>query len=224
MVVEDCQMGDRHRKTALFDQFARVGKALASGKRLELLDLLAQGERDVASLADAADLGLTSASAHLQVLRQANLVATRRERTRILYRLAGREVAELYARLREVAQSRLPDVEAARVAYLGDEGGQPVTREQLQRLAKRRNVTVLDVRPREEYAAGHIPGAVSIPLDELDRRLSELPDDGQIIAYCRGAYCVLAHDAVRLLTAHGRNARRLGDGMLEWRLADLPVA
>ena len=133
----------------------------------------------------------------------------------MLYRLAGRDVAKLYARLRDVAQSQLPDVEAARVSYLGGEGGQPVTREQLQRLAKRRNVTILDVRPQEEYAAGHIPGAVSIPLDELADRLSELPDDGHIIAYCRGAYCVLSHDAVRLLTARGRKAQRLGDGMLD---------
>ena len=217
-------MGDRDRKTALFDQFARVGKAMASGKRLELLDLLAQGERDVASLAAAADLGVTSASAHLQILRQANLVSTRRDGTRIVYALAGRDVADLYGRLREVGQSHLPDVEAARRAYLGDDGGEPVTRDQLQQLAKRRKVTVLDVRPREEYTAGHIPGAVSIPLDELANRLAELPDDGQVIAYCRGAYCVLAHDAVRLLHRRGRRARRLADGMLEWRLADLPVA
>jgi rhodanese-related sulfurtransferase/DNA-binding transcriptional ArsR family regulator len=217
-------MGDRQRKTTLFDQFARVGKALASGKRLELLDLLAQGERDVASLAAAADLGLTTASAHLQSLRQANLVTTRRDGTRVLYSLAGRDVADLFARLREVAQSHLPDVEAARVTYLGDDGGRPVTRDELQQLAKAETVTVLDVRPREEYAAGHIPGAVSIPLDELSKRLAELPGDGQIVAYCRGAYCVLAHDAVRLLRAHGRDATRLADGMLEWRLADLPIA
>jgi rhodanese-related sulfurtransferase/DNA-binding transcriptional ArsR family regulator len=217
-------VGDRDRKTALYEQFARVGKALASGKRLELLDLLAQGERDVASLATAAGLGVTTASAHLQTLRQANLVTTRRDGTRILYRLAGRDVAGLYSRLREVAQSHLPDVEAARVAYLGADGGQPVTREQLQHLAKTTTVTVLDVRPREEYAAGHIPGAVGIPLEELADRLAELPDEGQIVAYCRGAYCVLAHDAVRLLTAHGLTANRLADGMLEWRLADLPVA
>ena len=217
-------MGDRDRKTTLFEQLARVGKALASGKRLELLDLLAQGERDVASLAAAADLGLSTASAHLQTLRHANLVTTRRDGTRILYRLAGRDVADLYARLRDVAQSHLPDVEAARIAYLGDDGGKPVTRDQLQQLAKTSTITVLDVRPAEEYAAGHIPGAVSIPLDELADRLAELPDDGQIIAYCRGAYCVLAHDAVRLLTTHGRTATRLADGMLEWRLADLPVA
>jgi rhodanese-related sulfurtransferase/DNA-binding HxlR family transcriptional regulator len=190
---------------------------------LELLDLLAQGERDVASLAAAADLGMTTASAHLQTLRQANLVTTRRDGTRVLYRLAGRDVADLYARVREVAQSHLPDVEAARVAYLGDDGGQPVTRDQLQQLAKTTNVTVLEVRPREEYTAGHIPGAVSILVNELADRLDDLPDDGQIVAYCRGAYCVLAHDAVRLLHAHGRQARRLADGMLEWRLAGLPV-
>jgi rhodanese-related sulfurtransferase/DNA-binding transcriptional ArsR family regulator len=217
-------VGDRDHKTALYDQVARVGKALASGKRLELLDLLAQGERDVASLAAAADLGVTTASAHLQTLRRANLVATRRDGTRILYRLAGRDVADLYARLRDVARSHLPDVEAARTAYLGDDGGHPVTRGQLRRLTETRSVTVLDVRPRDEYAAGHIPGAVSIPLDELAGRLAELTDDEQIVAYCRGAYCVLAHDAVRLLAARGRDARRLADGMLEWRLAGLPVA
>lgn len=217
-------MGDRDRKTALFDQFARVGKALASGKRLELLDLLAQGERDVASLAAAAELGLTTASAHLQTLRQANLVTTRRDGTRVLYRLASDDVAALYARLRDVARAQLPDVEAARAAYLGDDGGQAVTRDELRRLAAARSVTVLDVRPAEEYAAGHIPGAVSIPLEELADRLAELPDGAQIVAYCRGTYCVLAHDAVRLLHAHGRRATRLGDGMLEWRLAGLPVA
>src|SRR5215475_2929289 len=211
-VLEEALVGDRERKSALYDQFARVGKALASGKRLELLDLLAQGERDVASLASAADLGLTTASAHLQTLRQANLVATRRDGTRILYRLAGRDVAELYSRLREVAQSHLPDVEAARVAYLGEDGGQPVTRDQLQELAKRRGVVVLDVRPDEEFRAGHIPGAVGIPVEELADRLAELPDDGQIIAYCRGAYCVMAHDAVALLRGQGWRARRLADG------------
>jgi rhodanese-related sulfurtransferase/DNA-binding transcriptional ArsR family regulator len=221
--LEDDELGNRDHKIALFDQFARVGKALASGKRLELLDLLAQGERDVASLAAAADLGLTTASAHLQTLRQANLVATRRDGTRILYRLAGSDVADLFARLREVAQSHLPDVEAARVTYLGADGGEPVTRDELRRLAKTTNVTVLDVRPAEEYVAGHIRGAVSIPLDELADRLAELPDDGQIVAYCRGAYCVLSHEAVRLLRAHGREAVRLADGMLEWRLAGLPV-
>jgi rhodanese-related sulfurtransferase len=215
-------MGDRAAKTALFDQFGRVGKAVASGKRLELLDLLAQGERTVDALAQAAELGLTTASAHLQTLKQANLVATRRAGTKIYYRLAGPDVAALLALVRSVANTHLPDVEAARVAYLGADTEQ-VTREELLRRADS-GITVLDVRPREEYAAGHIPGAVSVPLEELPWRLAELPDHQEIVAYCRGAYCVLAHDAVRLLTAHGRPARRLTDGMLEWRLANLPIA
>jgi rhodanese-related sulfurtransferase/DNA-binding transcriptional ArsR family regulator len=217
-------MGDRAAKTALFDQFARVGKALASGKRLELLDLLAQGERTVEALAWAADLGLTTASANLQVLKQANLVATRREGTKIYYRLAGPDVAALFALLRAVANDHLPDVEAARTAYLGPDTTTEVGRDELLRRARAGEVVVLDVRPPEEYAAGHIPGAVSIPVEELADRIDELPRDQEIVAYCRGAYCVLAHDAVRLLAERGRQASRLAEGMLEWRLAELPVA
>jgi rhodanese-related sulfurtransferase/DNA-binding transcriptional ArsR family regulator len=216
-------MGDRDAKTALFEQFARVGKALGSGKRLELLDLLAQAERTVESLARAAELGVTTASAHLQTLKQANLVATRRAGTKIYYRLAGADVAALYDLVRTVASEHLPDVEAARVAYLGADTDQ-VTRDELLQRVRSGQATVIDVRPAQEYAAGHIPGAVSIPLEELAERLADLPMDQEIVAYCRGAYCVLAHDAVRLLTAQGRPARRLADGMLEWRLADLPVA
>jgi rhodanese-related sulfurtransferase len=222
-------MADRGAKTALYEQFARVGKALASGKRLELLDLLAQGERSVDALARAADLGLTSASAHLQTLRQAGLVTTRRDGTRIHYSLAGDDVAGLYAQLRSVAQAHLTDVEAARIAYLGPMGGhgtepvEEVTRDDLLERIRAGEAVVLDVRPVEEYAHGHIPGAIGIPLDQLAHRLAELPDDAQIVAYCRGAYCVLAHDAVRLLHACGRRAARLADGMLEWRLAGLPV-
>lgn len=216
-------MGDREAKTALFDQFARVGKALASGKRLELLDLLAQGERTVEALARAAELGLTTASAHLQTLKQANLVMTRREGTKIYYRLAGTDVAALYALVRTVASTHLPDVEAARVAYLGPDT-EEVTREELIRRAQAGTAVVLDVRPREEYDAGHIPGAISIPAEELANRLADLPADQEIVAYCRGAFCVLAHEAVRVLTGNGRRASRLTEGMLEWRLADLPVA
>ncbi len=216
-------MGDREAKNALFDQFARVGKALASGKRLELLDLLAQGERTVDALAKSAELGLTTASAHLQTLKQANLVATRRDGTKIFYRLAGDDVAALFAMLRTVADDRLPDVRSAREAYLGDDTD-AVSREELLDRVRSGRATVIDVRPAEEFAAGHIPGAVSVPLDELADRLAELPADQEIVAYCRGAYCVLSHDAVRLLTAQGRTALRLADGMLEWRLADLPVA
>jgi rhodanese-related sulfurtransferase len=216
-------MGDRDAKTALFDLFALVGKAMSSGKRLELLDLLSQGERTVDALARAAQLGLTTASSHLQALKRANLVATRREGTKIYYRLAGPDVAALYALLREVASAHLAEVSVARAAYLGP-SADGVTREELLRRLDAGQVILLDVRPAEEYAAGHIPGAVSIPVEILADRLAELPADQEVVAYCRGAYCVLAHDAVRLLAAHGRPARPLTEGMLEWRLADLPVA
>ncbi|SDH83751.1 Rhodanese-related sulfurtransferase [Actinokineospora alba] len=215
-------MGDRAAKTALFDQFARVGKALASGKRLELLDLLAQGERTVDALARAADLGLTTASAHLQTLKQANLVETRRAGTKIYYRLADGDVAALFALVRTVAHDRLPDVDAAAVAYLGPKT-ESVTRDELLRRVQSGRATVIDVRPAEEFAAGHIPGARSVPLDDLADLLADLPADQEIVAYCRGAYCVLAHEAVRLLRARGHRAVRLADGMLEWRLAALPV-
>ena len=215
-------MGCRLAKTALYEQFARVGKALASGKRLELLDLLAQGERTVEALARRSDLGVTTASAHLQTLKASNLVSTRREGTKIYYRLAGEDVASLFAALRTVADSHLPDVGAAVSAFLGP-GAEQVTREELLDRVGSGKATVIDVRPPEEFAAGHIPGAVSIPLEELAEHLDELPADETIVAYCRGAYCVLAHDAVRLLTEHGRTAVRLADGMLEWRLGHLPI-
>ena len=216
-------MGDRAAKNVLFDQFARVGKALSSGKRLELLDLLAQGERTVESLARASELGLSTASAHLQALKAANMVTTRREGTKVYYRLAGTDVAQLLALARTVASAHLPDVEAAASTYLGPDTEQVTRAERLERI-QTGQVTVIDVRPREEYAAGHIPAAVSLPLDELAEHLAELPDGHEIVAYCRGAYCVLAHEAVRMLTEHGHTAMRLADGMLEWRLADLPVA
>ncbi|CAM03678.1 ArsR family transcriptional regulator [Saccharopolyspora erythraea NRRL 2338] len=217
-------MGEQGAKAVLFEQFARVGKALASGKRLELLDILAQGERTVESLARAAQLGMTTASAHLQTLKRANLVVTRGEGTKVHYRLAGSDVAALYALVRAVADAHLPDVEAARADYFGaGDGAEHVSREELLRRVELGDVVVLDVRPREEYQAGHIPGAVSVPLDELAGKLGEISADQEVVAYCRGSYCVLAHDAVRLLTAHGRPARRLAEGMLEWRLAELPV-
>jgi rhodanese-related sulfurtransferase/DNA-binding transcriptional ArsR family regulator len=216
-------MGDPAAKNALFDQFARVGKALSSGKRLELLDLLAQGERTVDALARASELGLSTASAHLQTLKAANLVHTRREGTKVIYRLAGTDVAQLLALVRAVANTHLPDVEAAARSYLG-QGTEQVTRDELLDRIQTGQVTVIDVRPREEYEAGHIPAAVSVPLDELADHLAELPADHDIVAYCRGTYCVLAHEAVRMLTDRGRTAMRLTDGMLEWRLAELPVA
>ena len=216
-------MGDRDRKDALFGQFARVGKALGNPKRLELLDLLAQGERPVEALAGAAGLSVTLTSAHLQTLRQAGLLAARRDGTRIHYRLAGGDVAALYADLRAVAATHLPDVTAAAAAYLGVDDCDQIDRATLLTRLAAGGTVVLDVRPVAEYTAGHIPGAVSIPVDELPDRLAELPAEAEVVAYCRGAYCVLAHEAVRLLTTEGRRAARLVDGMLEWRLADLPV-
>ncbi|MEV7189458.1 metalloregulator ArsR/SmtB family transcription factor [Kitasatospora sp. NPDC093102] len=211
-------------KAQLYDAFAASGKALASGKRLELLDLLAQGERTVDALAKTAGLNLTTASAHLQALKQAGFVATRREGVRIHYRLSGPDVGELLALLRKVAERHQAAVPPALDAYLGEDGAQEVGNEELRARAEAGEVLVLDVRPVEEYLAGHIPGALSIPVDELAERLEELPADTEVVVYCRGEYCVLAYDAVRLLTAHGRRAVRLDDGMLEWRLADLPVA
>jgi rhodanese-related sulfurtransferase/DNA-binding transcriptional ArsR family regulator len=216
-------MGRREHKDELFEQFARVGKALASPKRLELLDLLAQGERSVESLAQAAGLGMTTCSAHLQTLKAARLVTTRRDGVRIHYRLAGRDVLALYGLLQQVTAAHVADLQPAAAAYLGPEDTEVVDRDELLRLAQAGEVTVLDVRPPEEYAAGHIAGAVSVPLTELPDRLAELPADAEVVAYCRGAYCVFAHDAVRLLTSHGRRARRLADGVLEWRVAGLPL-
>ncbi|MER5204200.1 metalloregulator ArsR/SmtB family transcription factor [Streptomyces sp. NPDC002825] len=215
--------GTTGSKAELYEAFAASGKALASGKRLELLDLLAQGERTVDALARAAGLNLTTASAHLQTLKQAGLVATRRDGVRIHYRLAGEDVARLFALLRKVAENHQAAVPPAREAYLGDDGAAEVTREELRVRVEAGDVVVLDVRPVEEYLAGHIPGAISIPVDELADRIGELPEGTETVVYCRGEYCVLAYDAVRLLTAHGRRAIRLDDGMLEWRLAAMPV-
>jgi rhodanese-related sulfurtransferase len=217
-------MGDPVRKAELFEGFATVGKALGSAKRLELLDLLAQAERSVEVLAGRAGLGLTTASNHLQILRQAGLVSARKAGTKVYYRLAGADVAALWSQLREVASSHLAEVDRARVAYLGDDGITELTRDELLLRLDAGDVTLIDVRPIEEFAAGHIPGALSIPVEELPERIGALPGDATIVAYCRGAYCVMAHEAVRALAAEGRQAVRLTDGMLEWRLANLPVA
>lgn len=216
-------MGRQAGKAALFEAIAATGKALSNGKRLELLDLLAQGERSVEALGSAAGIALTTVSGHLQTLKQAGLVTTRREGTRIYYRLAGPDVTALYGSLLRVADSRQATAERARRAYLGPDDTEVLTRDGLLARLKAGTAVVIDVRPDEEFRAGHIPGAISIPLDDLEGRLSELADAADIVAYCRGANCVLAHDAVRLLARHGRRARRLEEGMVEWRLADLPV-
>jgi rhodanese-related sulfurtransferase len=218
-------MGDRAAKTALFDEFARAAKALASGRRIELLDVLANGERTVEALAGEVGLTVANTSQHLQILRQAGLVSSRREGTSIHYRLAAPEVFELWRTLRTLAASRLAEVERLAAAYLGSRDElQPVTREELtRRLQDGDNLVVLDVRPAAEYAASHLPGAVSIPFAELRWRLAELPGDREIVAYCRGPYCAFAHEAVSVLRDEGFAARRLEDGLPEWQAAGLAV-
>lgn len=212
-------------KRALYEQIAQLSKAVASPKRLELLDLLAQGERGVESLAAAAEMGVTNTSSHLQVLRQGGLVDARKQGTRVLYRLASEEVNRFVIALRELARSHVAGVEKAASTYLDVpvETGEPVTRDELRRRLKRGDIRVVDVRPLEEYAAGHIPGALSIPVDELEERLEELPEEVEIVAYCRGPLCVYSPQAVAILRRHGWSARHLEDGFPEWRLARLPV-
>lgn len=213
-------------KDDLVEGFAQVAKGLAHPKRLELLDVLAQGERSVESLAHAAGLRLTTASALLQTLSRAGLVERRKEGSRVVYRLAGDDVAALIATLRSVAQRRLARVEIARRALL-DRDDAPVVeigRRELLERARSGQLLVLDVRPAEEYSAGHIPGARSLPADELADHLDDVPEHVEVVAYCRGRYCVMSHDAVQLLRRHGRHAAVLSEGMLEWRAAGQPIA
>jgi DNA-binding transcriptional ArsR family regulator len=212
-------LGDHALKTAMYEEFARVGKALASPSRLELLDLLAQGDRSVEVLASRANLGVTTASNHLQILKRAGLVSSRKDGTKVYYRLAGTDVAAVWVELRDVAATHLADVDRARGAYLSGEDVDEVTRDERLSRLEVGNVTLIDVRPSEEYAAGHIPGALSLPLDELADRLASLAADTTIVAYCRGSYCVLAHEAVRVLTASGLHARRLRDGVCRTSLS-----
>lgn len=217
-------MGDRAAKDALFAEFAAIGKVLANPTRLELLDLLAQGPRSVDDLARAAGVGTSTCSAHLQTMREAGLVETRRDGKRIYYSLAADDVARLWDQVRRVAQRHRPHTEIARQAYLGPDDTRAIDTDELLRRLRSGDLVVLDVRPEPEYAAGHLPGAVHLPLDEIEDRLDELPRDREIVAYCRGQYCVLAHDAARLLSAHGLVVSRAADGVLEWRLAGTPLA
>jgi rhodanese-related sulfurtransferase/DNA-binding transcriptional ArsR family regulator len=215
----------REAKDRLYEQFARTAKAVAHPRRIELLELVAQGERSVEALATATGMGVTNTSAHLQVLRRAGLVEARREGTRVLYRLGGEEVAAFLVSLRDLARARLAEVGRVVADYFtARDALKPVSRAELVERAARGEVVILDVRPREEYLAGHIPGALSVPLDELEAALSRLPKRREVVAYCRGPYCVLAPEAVKRLRAKGFKARRLQDGMPEWRLAGLPVA
>ena len=217
-------MTDRAAKTRLYEQFARVGQALASPARLELLDLLAQGERGVEDLAGAAGLRLSNASAQLQVLASAGLATRRRSGRRVYYRLADDAAGLLAADVQQFASERLAEAGRAACGYLGDvDALQPVSQEELTRRIQAGDVLVVDVRPAAEYAAGHIPGALGIPHDELRARLGELPARTEIVAYCRGRYCVMAPEAVRILRRHGYAARPLEGGLPEWRRAGRPV-
>ena len=218
-------MEGREAKDRLYDQFARAARAAASPKRIELLELLAQGERAVEALAQATGMGVTNTSSHLQVLRGARLVETRKNGTHVFYRLAGDEVAVFVGALRDLAGSRLAEVDQVmRDYFTARDALEPVSRSELMERAGRGDVVILDVRPAAEYAAGHIPGALSVPLEDLDAALARLPKRSRVVAYCRGPYCVLAPQAVERLRARGFDARRLADGMPEWRLAGLPVA
>jgi rhodanese-related sulfurtransferase len=212
-------------KDAIYEQFARIGKAVSSPKRLELLDLLCQGERTVEVLAKETGLTVANASQHLQVLRAARLVEAEKLGLFVTYRLAEQAVCEFFRAMRLLAESRLAEVEQIKRRFLeGREGMEPVDRDALLKRAREGSVAVLDVRPVEEYRAGHIPGAISIPLKELERHLSELPRDQEIVAYCRGPYCVLAVQAVEMLRAKGFNAVRLEEGIQDWRAMGFSVA
>jgi rhodanese-related sulfurtransferase/DNA-binding HxlR family transcriptional regulator len=211
-------MDSRHRKAALFEAIALMGKAFASPRRLELLDLLAQAPRTVEELARASGQSTANASQHLQALHAAGMVTREREGTRVRYALAGEEVLRLWLALRNASVTQLAAVERAARDYLGGDV-ETIDREELVARLRRGEVVLIDVRPEEEFAAGHIAGARSIPWDELERRLAELPADREIVAYCRGPFCAYAHDAVRQLQASGRTARRLEEGWPEWRLA-----
>jgi rhodanese-related sulfurtransferase/DNA-binding transcriptional ArsR family regulator len=218
-------MSDREAKDALFDAFAEVPKALASGRRAEIVDVLAQGERSVDAIATEIDQSVANTSHHLQALSRAGLVSTRREGTRVFYALASDRVVELWSALRDVAAEHIAGIERLAVGYLGDRSEiEAITRDQLAARLQRRNVVVIDVRPAAEYTAGHIPGARSVPPDEVRQYLRSLPKDREIVAYCRGPFCVYADDAVRQLQRRGVRARRLEDGFPEWKRAGLPVA
>jgi rhodanese-related sulfurtransferase len=212
-------------KNLLYEQFARVGKALASGHRLELLDVLAQGERTVESLAEETGMSVASASQHLQVLRAARLVETRRAGVSVYYRLASEQVGALWLALRGVGEAHLAEIDRLVETFLQDrEQLSPITIAELLEGLRAGRVILLDVRPAEEYQAGHIPQAISLPLSTLEERLVDLPRDQEIVAYCRGPYCVFADEAVAILRAQGYQARRLEEGVPDWRRLGLPVA
>src|SRR5881397_4340585 len=217
-------MANGTAKAALFDAFASVAQALGSGRRAEIVDVLAQGERSVEELAGEISQSVANTSQHLRVLARAGLVRSRREGTRVIYRLAGERVGDLWAAVRDVAVRHVAEVSVLADEYLGERDGvEQVSAAELEERLARGDVVVLDVRPEREYAAGHIAGARSAPVGDLDAVAAKLPRRREIVAYCRGPYCVYADDAVRLLTERGLKARRLDVGLPEWRRAGLSV-
>ncbi|HSM67790.1 MAG TPA: metalloregulator ArsR/SmtB family transcription factor [Ilumatobacteraceae bacterium] len=217
-------MGDRRAKNALYDGFAEVAKAMASGRRAELIDTLAQGERHVEELAVEIGQSVANTSFHLRALAAGGLVTTRRDGTRIYYRLASDKVAELWSAVRDVAAAHHDRLDELVAAYVGDRSPlEEIGRQELAARMATGEVIVIDVRPAAEFAAGHIAGARSIPVEQLADDLTSIPDDVEVVAYCRGPYCVMADDAVRLLRRRRRSARRLEGGFPEWRRAELPV-
>ena len=217
-------MTDRRFKDAIYEQLARIGKAVASPRRLELLELLQQAPRNVEALANQTSQSVANVSQHLQILRAARLVEAQKDGLYVTYRLADAEVGGFLLTLRRLADARLVEVERVTRTFLEERGAlEPVDREALVNRVKRGLVTVLDVRPAEEFHAGHIPGARSVPLADLKRQLASLPKSREVVAYCRGPYCVLAVEAVKALRARGFSATRLDEGIAEWRARGLPV-
>ncbi len=217
-------MNNRSLKDLLYEQVARVGKALSSPKRLEILEMLAQGEKAVETISAEVAIDNKLASAHLKALKQARLVATRRDGKRIFYRLAGSDIAQLGVTLRQVAEEHLVELRMALQQMMAEPDRMvSVGRKELMGQAKRGEVIVLDVRPQNEFDTAHLPHARSLPLPELVRRLAELPRDVEIVAYCRGPFCLMSDEAVKLLQAHGYRARKTFDGVSEWQAAGLPL-
>lgn len=217
-------MSDHNFKSDLFEQFARIGKALSSGKRLEMLEFLAQGERSVEQLARMTALSIANASQHLQQLRQVGLVTARKEGLYVYYRIAGDGIVRLLTALRAVGEEHVADVDRLVKLFLNSKDNlEPVPAKELWQRVKQGLVTVLDVRPPEEYAQGHIRGAINVPVTELKKRLHQIPAGQEVVAYCRGPYCLLAYEAVQLLRQKGIKARRLEEGYPEWKSAGLPV-
>ena len=218
-------MADRGAKDALYNGFAVVGRAMSSGRRAEIVDVLAQGDRSVEEIAGEIGQSVANTSQHLQLLLRAGLVASRRDGNRIYYSLTGERVSELWVALRDVAAAHVAELDRLARAYLGDRNQlETIDRQELARRLRAGGVVVLDVRPAAEYAAGHIRGALSVPIGELSKRLRDVPKNGQVVAYCRGPYCVYADDAVRTLRKRGYRAARLEDGFPEWKNAGLPIA